>query len=175
MLKYRRALLILTVIGLLAGSSRAAHAQRAISGPFGAVAGTLSGGYITMSIVVTRAQFGHYLHSTDDLFSWQSLPVLIGGTTGTALGIWDPDRLWTGFVYGSAGTVAGGSIGFIVGELVSDRPEGKWAGGAIGAGLGMAIGSSWGVFFPNKKLNPFTKDDEEQGTAIPVTIRIPLQ
>ena len=162
--------IVLLILALTAGESRHAHAQRIITGPFGAVAGTLSGGYITLSIVVARAQFGDYVHDANDLFNWNGLPVIIGASTGTALGIYDPDRLMTGFVYGSAGTLAGGSAGFILGALISDRPEGRWAGGAIGAGIGMAIGSSWGVFFPNKKLNPFREDE----TVVPLTIRIPL-
>ncbi|MGQ0562029.1 MAG: glycine zipper 2TM domain-containing protein [Gemmatimonadota bacterium] len=164
-----RSVFVLVFLVLLAGG-RAAHAQRAITGPFGAIAGTLSGGYISLSIVVARAQAGHYLHEAQDLMDWKGLPVLIGASTGTALGIWDPDRLMTGFVYGSAGTLAGGTLGFIIGQQVSDRPEGKWAGGAIGAGLGMAIGSTLGVFVPNEKMNPFRKAT----TVVPLTIRIPL-
>jgi len=155
---------------MMAGSARAANGQRLITGPFGAVAGTLSGGYIALSIVVLRAQYGHYLHSADDLMSWNGLPVVIGASTGTALGIWDPDRLMTGFVYGSAGTLAGGTVGFIIGSVTSDRPEGRWAGGAIGAGIGMAIGCTIGVLAPNEKMNPFRKDQ----TVVPLTIRIPL-
>ena len=157
-------------VALMAGGARAAHAQRLITGPFGAVAGTLSGGYISLSIVVLRAQFGHYLHSADDLMSWNGLPVIIGGSVGTALGVWDPDRLMTGFVYGSVGTLTGGTIGFIVGSVAVDRPEGRWAGGAIGAGLGMAIGSTLGVLVPNEKMNFFRKND----TVVPIMIRIPL-
>lgn len=158
------------IFTMIAAPVRPAHAQRLITGPFGAVAGTLSGGYISLSIVVLRAQYGHYLHSADDLMSWNGLPVVIGASTGTALGVWDPDRLMTGFVYGSVGTVTGGTIGFIIGSLTSDRPEGRWAGGAIGAGLGMAIGSTLGVLVPNEKMNPFRKD----ASAVPLTIRIPL-
>jgi hypothetical protein len=170
MRKQRTFVTMLLVLVLLTGSARAASAQRLITGPFGALAGTLSGGYITLSIVVARAQIGQYMHDANDLFSWNGLPVVIGASTGTALGIWDPDRLMTGFVYGSVGTLTGGTAGFLIGALVSDGPEGRWAGGAIGAGLGMAAGSTLGVFMPNRKMNPFRKD----ATAIPLTIRIPL-
>jgi hypothetical protein len=71
--------------------------------------------------------------------------------------MWAPERLGTGFVYGSAGTLAGGTIGFITGWAISKRPEGKWAGGAIGAGLGMAIGCTWGVLSPKASLDPTGK------------------
>lgn len=162
------AILILTGV-MTSASSRAASAQ-VLSGAFGAAAGTISGGYITLSIVVARAQTGHYLHEMQDIFGWNALPVLIGGTTGAALGYWDSDRLMTGFVYGSAGAVAGGVAGYLIGLKVSDRPEAKWAGGAIGAGAGMAIGSTLGVLMPKGRFNPFKKNE----TAVPIAIRIPL-
>lgn len=148
-------LTILTILTLLGGARRA-QAQL-WTAALGGIAGAASGGYITLSLVVTKAQFGHYLHEPRDILGWTSLPVLIGGGTGAGLGMWAPDRLGSGAVYGTIGTLAGGSIGFVVGNIISKRPEGKWAGGAIGAGLGMAIGSTWGVFFPNPKLDPTGK------------------
>jgi hypothetical protein len=165
MLRFRT-LLVIVLITL--GSSRA-EAQHLWTGAAGGVAGVLSGGYITLSIVVARAQMGHYLHEPHDIFDWYSAPVLIGGTTGAALGLWAPDRLGTGFVYGSAGAVAGGTLGFIIGWATSARPEGKWAGGAIGAGLGMAIGSTTGVLFPRDAYDPTYKSNR---TVIPITYSI---
>ncbi|HEX6558027.1 MAG TPA: hypothetical protein VF021_01150 [Longimicrobiales bacterium] len=153
MRKLRKALLPVLIVMMMGGSSRAAQAQL-WTAALGGMSGTLSGGYITLSIVVARAQMGHYLHEPHDILDWKSFPVLIGGSTGAALGMWAPDRLGTGFVYGSAATIAGGTAGFVIGWAVSNRPEGKWAGGAIGAGLGMAIGTSYGVLFPRKSLDP---------------------
>ena len=170
MRKIRQGSTILFLIGvMLMGTCRATRAQ-VLTGLFGAAAGTVSGGYITLSIVVARAQTGHYLHDMQDLFGWTALPVLIGGTTGAALGYSEPDRLMTGFVYGSAGAVAGGLAGYVIGLKVSDRPEAKWAGGAIGAGVGMAIGSTLGVLLPQARLNPFSNNE----TVVPIAIRIPL-
>ena len=159
---------ILLSAALTFGSGRAAHAQL-WTAALGGLAGTMSGGYITLSIVVARAQMGHYLHEAHDILDWKGLPVLIGGSTGAALGFWAPDRLGTGFVYGSAGALAGGTAGFLIGMAVSDRAEGKWAGGAIGAGLGMAIGSSLGVFFPAKAFDPTGR---RSSTVIPVMYQI---
>ncbi len=153
---------------LLLGSSRAAQAQL-WTAALGGLAGTLSGGYISLSIVVTRAQFGHYLHEPKEIIGWNSLPVMIGAPVGAALGMWAPDRLGTGFAYGSAATLAGGSAGFLIGWAVSKRPEGKWAGGAIGAGLGMAIGSSLGVFFPNRRFDPTGGSNK---TVVPITYTV---
>lgn len=163
----RKLLQTLLVAMLLFGSSRAAQAQLWTAAA-GGVAGTLSGGYISLSVVVTRAQFGHYLHEPKDFLGWTSLPVLIGGPTGAALGMWAPDRLGTGFVYGSAATLAGGTAGFVLGWLISNRPEGKWAGGAIGGGLGMAIGSTLGVLKPSKRFDPTGGNK----TVVPITYTV---
>lgn len=149
-------------------SARPADAQ-ILTGAIGAVAGTATGGYITLSLIVLRAQTGHYLHDMHDLFSWTSLPVLIGAGTGTTVGIADPDRLWTGMVYGTAGTIAGTGIGYIVGRRMTDRPEGKWAGAAIGAGVGMTIGSLWGTFFPNRKILP---EEIRSTSSVPIGFTI---
>jgi len=170
MRKLRKLSLAMLVVVMLAGSSRAAQAQL-WTAALGGLAGTVSGGYITLSIVVARAQMGHYLHEPHDILDWKSLPVLIGGGTGAALGMWAPDRLGTGTVYGSAATIAGGTAGFIIGWAVSERPEGKWAGGAIGAGLGMAIGTSYGVLFPNKALDPTSGKSSKIVVPIGYTIR----
>lgn len=161
-------IIVLLASALTGGTSRAAEAQL-WTGALGGVAGTLSGGYITLSIVVARAQFGHYLHDPKQILGWTSMPVLIGGTTGAALGMWAPDRLGTGFVYGSAGTLIGGVGGFALGASLGGGPEKRWAFGAMGAGLGMAIGSTLGVLVPNPALDPTGKSDK---AVVPVYIKI---
>ncbi len=145
----------------LLGTTNPADAQ-ILTGLGGAAIGTATGGYITLSLVVARAQRGHYLHDFEDVFSWTSFPVLIGAGMGTTVGIVAPDRLWTGFIYGAGGTAVGTGIGWIVGEMMTERPEGKWAGAAIGAGVGMTIGSIWGTFWPQKSLLP----DRVRSTAV---------
>lgn len=147
----KTALALCLAASLSAASTRTADAQ-VLSGLFGAGVGTAAGGYITLSIVVARAQFGHYLHDFNDLFDWKSLPILIGATAGTGVGIAQPERMFTGFIYASAATVVGGTLGFVGGAVLSKRPEAKWAWSAIGAGTGMAIGSMLGTFAPNKQL-----------------------
>jgi hypothetical protein len=116
----------------------------------GGIAGAGSGGYIAISVIVAESRAGKYVDSIDDVLGWRSAPVLIGGITGLVVGATDPDRLVRTVVYGSVGTVAGTGLGVVVGKLIWDGPEAKWAGGAIGAGLGMAIGSSLGLFLPMK-------------------------
>jgi hypothetical protein len=147
----KTALALSLAAALCAGNARPAEAQ-VLSGLFGAGVGTAAGGYITLSIVVARAQAGHYLHDFTDLFDWKSLPIVIGATAGTGVGIAQPERMFTGFIYGGTGTVVGGTLGFLGGAVLSKRPEAKWAWSAIGAGTGMAIGSMLGTFVPNKGL-----------------------
>jgi hypothetical protein len=138
---------------IIAGSNAPAHGQ-ILSGAVGAAAGTAAGGYLTLSIVVARAQTGHYVHDVNELLSWTSVPVLVGAGTGMSLGIWSPPRLWTSVIFGTAGAFAGIPVGMFVGTRLSDRTEAKWAGGAIGAGVGMTAGFIFGVLAPQEKLVP---------------------
>jgi hypothetical protein len=163
----RKVLTALALVTML-GQARPADAQ-VLSGAIGGVAGITSGGYITLAVVVLRAQYGHYLHDASDLFGWQSAPVLLGAAVGTAVGVWDADRMTTGFAYGAAGTVVGGTIGYLVGPLIWKRPEGKWAGGAIGAGMGMAAGYFLGVLNPR---DDFTPGFLKRASAIPISVTL---
>ena len=152
-MKAIRSRILAVLLGLsLVGASGVSAQGQVLSGLFGAGAGTAAGGYITLSLVVARAQAGHYLHDFHDVFAWGSLTVIAGGSTGLALGVIAPERMWTGFIYGSAGTVTGGTLGFLAGATLSDRPEAKWAYAAIAAGAGMALGSLIGAAMPNEQL-----------------------
>jgi len=175
MRRLRRTLVACALV-LASGSASPASGQNLLTGAFGALAGTGTGGYITLSLIVARAQTGHYLHDFDELFGWTSTPVLIGAVTGTTVGLFEPDRLWTGFILGAAGTAAGAGIGWLIGTQRSNHPEGKWAGAAIGAGAGMALGSIIGTLFPQPQLIPkIIPKQLRQEAVIPITIRIPVQ
>ena len=166
-----RRFLTALALAVALSQTRPADAQ-VLSGAVGGLAGITSGGYITLAVVVLRAQYGHYLHDASDLFGWQSAPVLLGAGVGTAVGVWDADRMVTGFAYGAAGAALGAGIGFLVGPAIWKRPEGKWAGGAIGAGLGMAAGYFLGVLLPRDDLTPeFLK--RTSAVPIGVTITVP--
>jgi hypothetical protein len=140
-----------------------------LSGAVGAVAGTAAGGYLSLSIIVARAQRGHYLHDFEEIFGWTSAPVLIGAATGTALGIASPPRLWTSVFFGTGGAILGVPIGMLAGTALSDRPEAKWAGGAIGAGVGMTLGFLFGVLSPQEKLVP---KPLREASAVPIGFSI---
>jgi hypothetical protein len=170
-MKRRNLLTACLLTAALLGPVRPAQAQF-LSGAIGGVAGIGAGGYITIAFVVARAQYGHYLHDMGDLMGWHSLPVILGVATGTAVGVWDADRMVTGFAYGAAGTVVGTAVGYLVGPLLWKRPEGKWAGAAIGAGAGMAAGYFLGVFMPRKDFAPgFLR--KTSAVPISVTISVP--
>jgi hypothetical protein len=169
MRRIKTALLAVLLAGLPAITPPALHAQEknipaALLGGF---AGAGSGGYIAISLIVAESRAGKFVDSVDDVLGWRSAPVLIGGVTGVVVGATDPDRLIRTVVYGSAGTLAGTGIGAVIGKIVWDGPEAKWAGGAIGAGIGMAIGSSLGLFLPMKD------DNNDTGSAAAAT-RIPV-
>jgi hypothetical protein len=145
-----------------------------VSGAVGAIGGIGAGGYVTLAVVVLRAQYGHYLHDAEDLLGWNSVPVLLGAGVGTAVGVWDSDRMVTGFAYGTGGALVGGTIGYLVGPMIWKRPEGKWAGGAIGAGVGMAAGYFFGVFNPQRGIAPgFLGNSDKAVIPINVTITVP--
>ena len=140
-----------------------------LSGAVGAVAGTAAGGYLSLSIIVARAQRGHYLHDFEDIYGWNSVPVLVGAATGGTLGILSPPRLWTSVFFGTAGAVVGVPVGMVIGTALSERPEAKWAGGAIGAGVGMTLGFLFGVLSPQEKLVP---KPLREASAVPIGFTI---
>jgi hypothetical protein len=167
----RRLCLSLAVVSVLAAGTQppARVSAQVLSGIVGTAAGVAGGGYITLGIVVARAQFGHYLHDYYDLFDWKSLPIIIGAGTGLGLGVWQPDRLWSGLLVGSVGTAAGVGVGYIVGDLISERPEGKWAGAAIGGSVGLTIGALFGVLRVQQRIIP---EEVSSASVVPIGFRV---
>lgn len=170
--RFRKLLTVCLLAGALV-AARPAQAQVA-SGAVGGIAGVAAGGYVTLAVVVLQAQFGYYVHDVSDLFGWRSLPVVLGAGVGTAVGVWDADRMVTGFAYGAGGALLGGVVGYLVGPAIWPRPEGKWAGAAVGAGIGMAAGYFLGVFKPIDDIAPEWLAHDVDRTLIPIiTITVP--
>jgi hypothetical protein len=65
---------------------------------------------------------------------------------------------------------AGGVLGFGLGQLIWEGPEGKWAGAAIGAGAGLAIAYIVGA------ITASADEDlgQEGSISLPVVIRVPV-
>jgi hypothetical protein len=166
MMRRFRFLLLLASIGLAAGPSHV-HAQNIAKGLAGGALGVAGGGYVTLSLVVAQARAGHYVQGMDDFLGWRSAPVLIGGATGLAVGLWYPDRLLNGVIGGTVGTAAGLGAGILIGPLLWDDPEANWAGGAIGAGIGMVTGSVIGVL-----LKPSGKGGDSNSVVVPLAFRV---
>jgi hypothetical protein len=139
--------------------------SRIVPTALGAAAGIAGGGYLALSVIVAEARFGRYVHDIEDVLGWRSAPVLIGAFTGAALGFYSPPRLEGAILYGVAGLGVGTVAGWGVGSVWGETPEARWAGAAIGAGIGLAAGNLIGI------LNPPNPDG---GGGIPFFIRIPL-
>jgi hypothetical protein len=166
----RAARALAAAVLLLAMLTPAVRAQepesRVLPAAIGAATGVLGGGYLALTVIVAEARMGRYVHEVDDVLGWRSLPVIVGGVTGAALGIKSPRRLEGAIIYGTAGLGLGALAGWGTGSVVSNTPEARWAGAAIGAGLGLAIGNLYGI------INPLRREGESG--IIPFFIVIPL-
>ena len=163
----RKILFLIASLALLAQAApRPAAAQNLLMGAAGGAAGVAAGGYVSLAVVVAEARAGRYLMGFEDFLGWRSTPVLIGGGTGLAIGLWEEDRLKHAVLWGTVGTGVGAGAGLLIGPMIWDGPEAKWAGGAIGAGLGMIAGSVIGL-----ALDP---DDDENGSDRAAAVQIPL-
>jgi hypothetical protein len=168
-MKMVRILVPICLLGLsLAVPERAAaQADRALPVVGGALAGAAGGGYIAVSIIVLEARYGRYVHDLDDVLGWRSAPIVGGAVMGVGLGVYAPRRLEGAVVYGAGGFVAGGALGWALGALIWEPPEGRWAGMAIGAGFGLMAGNLYGIFNPLRSEKRRRPSD-----GVPVMIRI---
>jgi hypothetical protein len=162
------------VLALAASQSTSLVAQslesRVLPAAGGAILGAAGGGYITVSIIVLESRFRRYVHDIDDVLNWRSAPIVVGAATGLTLGTYSPRHLESAALYGAVGVLVGGVAGWAAGSLIWEPPEGRWAGAAIGAGLGLIAGNLYGV------LNP-VRGSERTGPSdagLPIVIRIPL-
>lgn len=117
---------------------------RAQVGPalLGVAGGAAVGGYTTVAIYVTKARFGRYLFSPDELVSLQPeiLPVIVLPVAGAFLGAESTTALGRSAGWGAVGFAAGAVVGGLTGKLLSDSDEAPWAGAVIGSGAGLLAG-----------------------------------
>lgn len=162
--------LLLTLTFLLAAAPARGQIlpeNRALATLIGAGAGMAGGTFMSVSIVVLESRFGRYVHDVDDVLGWRTLPAVSGVVIGGSLGLYTPDRLEASLLYGIGGLFVGGALGSGIGALSIDGPEGKWAGAAIGAGVGLAVGTIAGIMYPRT-------DDDDRGAdaGVPLSFRI---
>lgn len=176
----RRHLAAAALAACLAAAPAPLHAQDVeeaggtlVSAAIGTGAGLVGGAYANLAMVVLKARMGHYQHSFQEAFGWESIPILVGGGVGFAIGFWDDDRLWPWILYGAAGTGAGIGVGYLVGALVWGDSESKWADAAIGAAIGMAVGSTVGIFMVGGDDDTASAGDPAAALSRP-RIHVPL-
>ncbi len=167
----RTALLFaLVVFALLPGSAREVAAQTGRAAIGGAV-GVAGGAVITLSIVVARARFqGEYIEGAEDLIHWQSVPMLLTPAVGVMFGASGSRPLKQSVIGSTSGMVLGTALGAGIGWAVSESPEAPWAGGVIGAGVGMTVG---GLLLGIRAMLR-DRDDGESAAPVRVDVRIPL-
>lgn len=139
------------------------------SAAVGAVGGFAVGAYTTLAIYVTKARFGRYLFSPDDLVSLspEFLPVIVGPVAWGWIGAESSTALGRSAGWGALGLIGGAAAGGLTGKLVSDSDEAPWAGAIIGGGIGLLTGAILGA------LDGFD-DDGGEGLPVGVTFSIPL-
>lgn len=161
----RMVVIALGVVALAAGTperSPAQYEEEAI----GVAVGVAGGSVVTLGIVVARARWQHvYLDSVDDLIHWQSAPMIIAPAIGLVFGLAGEDALIGSIVGSTTGMVAGAGVGAGLGWLLSNEQEWPWAGGVIGAALGMTVG---GIA---NGLRAWARDDDP-GIAFPDELRL---
>jgi hypothetical protein len=163
------ALGLLLACALAAPEPVEAQANKLIAPAIGVLLGTGAGGYVAVGIVAYRARQGRYLYNVQDALGWESAAVLAGGGTGLALGLWDERRLRNTVIASAGLALVGTGIGALVGRRIWPPPEGKWAGGVIGGGVGILLGAASGVLLPPDWLG-----DDGGGDEVPLAIRIPV-
>lgn len=141
----RRTLLGVVAVAMLVpllGTPRHAHAQAPVTrAALGGALGVAGGAAVTLATVVARARFQReFLESADDLIHWQSAPMIVAPAAGVLFGLAGEDALRASIVGSTAGLVIGAAIGAGVGWLATGDPEGPWAFGVIGGGVGLATG-----------------------------------
>ena len=107
----------------------------------GALLGVFGGVVITLAAIVVRARFQHeYLESVENLIHWQSAPMVLAPAAGVLFGLAGTNALKGSIVGSISGMLLGAVLGASLGWLLAEYREGPWAGGVIGAGVGLSVG-----------------------------------
>lgn len=174
--RWRRGRLLIVAALVVAGlgmpgpvAAQEEEAGSVLAAAAGGLVGVVAGGYTNLAIVVLKARYGHYPHSFGDAFGLESTPILIGGATGATIGLLDSDLLLPWIIGGAAGLALGTGAGFYYGRRVWGDPESRWANAAVGAAIGMALGSTVALA---RGLRDDDDDAPDPGSA--AAVRVPL-
>jgi hypothetical protein len=166
-----RVLFLLVVLFLVPHFRHPALGQVARAAAGGAV-GVAGGAVITLSVIVARARWqGVYLDSADDLIHWQSAPMIFTPAVGVFVGLAGKDPLVASVIGSSVGMAAGVVAGAGLGWMLSSSQEWPWAGGVIGAGVGMTIG---GLTLGTRALLRQQSEGTGEAPAARIGVRLPL-
>ena len=108
------------------------------------IGGGLTGFVVTLAIVVAQAQLGKFIFALDDLAAvrWEILPIPLFAIGAFTLARRRPGAMAWSTVVGFGSMLVGTALGAIAGSLILAEGVGPWAGGVIGAALGLVIGST---------------------------------
>ncbi len=141
--RLRHAAVCLLLLSLpLVQPPKAAAQSTVASGVLGAGGGFVVGTYSMLAIYVTKARFGHFLFSFDEVLQIRPeiLPLVAGPIAGAWVGVESSTALGRSVGWGSLGFLGGGAIGVGAGHLIWGTSEGRWAGGIIGSAIGLLGG-----------------------------------
>jgi hypothetical protein len=158
----------LTLVATLSVGSSKADAQ-VLPAVVGGVGGAVAGGVTTLGIFVGRSRAGNFIFDLDDAqqIRLETVPVFAFPLAGVVLGATAPDRLGDVGIGAGVGLVAGAAIGVAFGKVLSESPEGRWAGGIIGGAAGLVLGAVVGGLTADPGGG--------SGSSIPLTsIRVPV-
>lgn len=137
------ALVLAFALALSLAAPRPAEAQGPVlGGTLGGVGGLVAGTTVTLGLIVANARMERdFIHGPGDIISLQGIPIVAGLAGGIWFGAAEPDRLDEASAWTGAGMTIGAGLGALIGEAVTrDDPSGKWAGGVMGAAVGVLAG-----------------------------------
>lgn len=108
--------------------------------------GTVAGLAAVLAVVVAQAHlWQRYVESVADLVGWPLVPGVLVLVAVLAVELSPRCRSRWVAIGGSVAMFAGIGLGILVGAMFIPAPEGRWAGGIVGAGLGVVAGGATGA------------------------------
>lgn len=114
----------------------------ALRGLAGLVGGALAGVVITLGMVVARARIGRvFLHEMAEVVGWTGSGLVLAPVAGVWLALAWPRALGSTAAGAGVGLALGLGLGVVMGAAGSADPAWAWAGGTMGAAVGLVAGA----------------------------------